>query len=145
MSISISHPDSIRAFLEEEMRTGGDASLDACAARLLQRAKQTKPPRREFRVDGRTYRLTRPATPKRISGGVGASWSTQLPRWQSVFPRRGFTAVTRIGNDAVASPLSTTQQPAQPTILRHSGTPPAPGPRPRLTGTVPQGASQDNG
>ena len=41
------------------MRTGGDESLDVCAVRLLQRAKQTKAPRREFKVGGRIYRLTR--------------------------------------------------------------------------------------
>ena len=59
MSISVSLPDSLKDFLEEEMRTGGDESLDACACALLQRAEQVKPRRREFEVDGRTYRLTR--------------------------------------------------------------------------------------
>ncbi len=59
MSIPISLPDSLRDFLEEEMRERGHESLDACAAFLLERARRTKPPCRTIEVDGQTYRLTR--------------------------------------------------------------------------------------
>ena len=59
MTIPISLPDSLRDFLEEEMQERGHESLDACAAFLLQQARQIRPPRRTFEVDGQTYRLTR--------------------------------------------------------------------------------------
>ena len=59
MAITISLPDSLRGFLEKEMCERGDENLDACAARLIERAKRTKPPHKEFEIDGRTYRLVR--------------------------------------------------------------------------------------
>jgi len=59
MAIPISLPDSLRAFLEKEMCERGDENLDACAARLIERAKRIKPPHREFEIGGRTYRLVR--------------------------------------------------------------------------------------
>lgn len=59
MTIPISLPDSLRDFLEEDMRQRGHESLDPCAAFLLERAQQMKPPRMTMEVDGQTYRLTR--------------------------------------------------------------------------------------
>ncbi len=59
MAIPISLPDSLRAFLDEEMREHGHESLDACAACLLERGQRPMPPRRTFEIDRRTYRLTR--------------------------------------------------------------------------------------
>lgn len=59
MAISISLPDALRDFLEEEMQELGHGSLDECAAFLLEQAQQIKPPRRTLEVDGQTYRLTR--------------------------------------------------------------------------------------
>lgn len=59
MTISISLPDALRDFLEEEMQERGHESLEACAAFLLQQAQQFRGPRRTFLVDGQTYRLTR--------------------------------------------------------------------------------------
>ena len=59
MAFPISLPDSLRTFLEEEMRERGQESLDACAAFLLERAQRLKPPHETFELDGQTYRLTR--------------------------------------------------------------------------------------
>jgi len=59
MAFSISLPDSLREFLEKEMRERGHESLDACVACLLARAEKRKPPRRTFTVEGQTYGLTR--------------------------------------------------------------------------------------
>jgi len=59
MTISISLPDTLRDFLEEEMQELGHESLGECAAFLLQQSQQIKPPRRTLEVKGQTYRLTR--------------------------------------------------------------------------------------
>ncbi len=59
MAIPISLPDSLRAFLDAEMRERGHESLDACAAGLLEREQRLRPPRRTFELDRRTYGLTR--------------------------------------------------------------------------------------
>ena len=59
MTFPIALPDSLRPFLEEEMREQGHASLDACAAFLLQQRQRLKPRRRTFNVRGQAYRLTR--------------------------------------------------------------------------------------
>ena len=59
MAISISLPDALRDFLKEEMQERSLESLDACAAFLLEQARQIRPPRRTFDIDGQMYRLTR--------------------------------------------------------------------------------------
>jgi hypothetical protein len=59
MTIPISLPDSLRAFLDEETRECGHESLDKCAASLLEQAQRRKPPHQTFEVEGRMYRLTR--------------------------------------------------------------------------------------
>jgi hypothetical protein len=59
MTVSVSLPDSLRNFLEEEMRERGHESLDACVTFLLERARRAKAPCRTIEVGGQTYRIRR--------------------------------------------------------------------------------------
>jgi hypothetical protein len=86
MTIPISLPDSLRDFLEEEMQERGHESLDACAAFLLERVRQIKPPRMTLEVDGQTYRLTRLSLTQKPKNRVRcvpllASWPRRLLYW----------------------------------------------------------------
>ena len=62
MTISISLPDDLRDYLEDEMQERGHESLDVCAAALLQRAQQLRPPRQTLKELRKGTDATEPTT-----------------------------------------------------------------------------------
>lgn len=59
MTIPIALPDTLRDFLEDQMKQRHLASLDACATYLLELVEQMVPRRQTWKVNGQTYSLTR--------------------------------------------------------------------------------------